>query len=218
MLRYHSLHTPAEHRRRKHRRLRTAAALAACAFLGGLFSFQARCAGIRREVLRLHVIANSNSALDQRAKLYVRDRLLLEGAGLFNGSVDAAAAQEILAPRAAQLERCARRALQKLGLRYPVRVVVGEDYFPTRVYEQAGVTLPAGRYRAVRVILGEGGGQNWWCIMFPPLCLPAARGRGATLDAILTHGQLRIVKSNPKLEIRFLLVELWESLLEKLRK
>ncbi|MDR2686940.1 MAG: stage II sporulation protein R [Oscillospiraceae bacterium] len=215
---YTNLHSPAEHRRRRMKALRWIAAAALAAFLWSVLGFQARCAGIRREVLRLHVVANSDSGLDQRAKLYVRDRLLQAGADLFDGSVDAASAEAEIAPRIPELEARARAALRELGLGYPVRVTVGEAYFGTRTYEEAGITLPAGRYRALRVRLGEGKGENWWCVMFPPLCLPAARPRqAASLDAVLTDGQLRVVKSNPKVEIRFKIVELWEAFLERFK-
>jgi stage II sporulation protein R len=198
--------------------LRGAAALATVLFLASVCSFQARCAGIRREVLRLHVVANSESDLDQQAKLAVRDAILAQGATLFDGSVDAVHAQSAIAPHAAELEACARRVLRQYGLTYGVRVVEEEAYFNTRTYEETGVTLPAGRYQAVRVLLGAAGGQNWWCVMFPPLCLPAAEPRksAATLDALLTNGQLRVVKSNPRYEIRFKVVELWECFLDRL--
>ena len=213
---YTNLHTPAEHRRKKPKWLRRAAILALCAFLWSVLGFQARCAGIRGQVLRLHVIANSDSEADQRAKLAVRDKLLQAGAGLFVGSIDSTGAEAEITPRIAELEACALSALRECGLDYPVRITVGEAYFNTRTYEEAGVTLPAGRYRAVRVILGEGAGRNWWCVMFPPLCLPAARPRNAvSLDAVLTNGQLRVVRSNPRYEIRFKIVELWEGLKER---
>jgi len=204
--------------------LRCISGIALAAFLWSVLGFQARCAGIRGQVLRLHVIANSNSGIDQRAKLHVRDRLLEAGTELFDGSIDAAGAAGIddavagIAPRLDELEACARAALRELGLAYPVRVTLGEAYFNTRIYEEAKITLPAGRYRALRVVLGEGAGENWWCVMFPPLCLPAARPRSAvSLDAVLTDGQLRVVKSNPKYELRFKIVELWEALMERLR-
>ena len=216
---YSNLHNPTEHRRRRGRWLRRVAVLSLCAFLWSILGFQARCAGIRREVLRLHVIANSDSEIDQQAKLRVRDRLLEAGADLFDGTVDAASAETEITPRIAELEACARAALQERGLNYPVRVTVGEEYFGTRTYEEADVTLPAGRYQALRVILGAGEGRNWWCVMFPPLCLPAARPRPTvSLDAILTDGQLHVVKSNPKFEIRFKIVELWEMLKERFDK
>jgi len=217
-MKYSGLHSPTEHRRRRSRWLRRIAVLTLGAFLCSVTGFQARCAGLRKQVLRLHVIANSDSEIDQQAKFCVRDKLLQAGANLFDGSVDAAGAEVELSPRVAELEAYARTALRELGLNYPVHVTVGEEYFGTRTYEQAGITLPAGRYRALCVILGEGGGRNWWCVMFPPLCLPAARPRAAvSLDAILTNGQLRVVKSNPKYEIRFKIVELWEALKERCR-
>jgi len=214
---YSNLHNPTEHRRRRGRWVRRVAVLSLCAFLWSILGFQARCAGIRKEVLRLHVIANSDSEADQSAKLHVRDRLLEAGADMFDGTMDAAGAEAEITPRIAELEACARAALRERGLNYPVRVTVGEEYFGTRTYEEAGVTLPAGRYQALRVILGAGEGRNWWCVMFPPLCLPVASARAAvSLDAVLTNGQLHVVKSNPKFEIRFKLVEIWESLKEKI--
>jgi len=215
---YANLHSPSEPRHRRAKALRRSSILVLASFLWSILGFQARCIGIRKEVLRLHVIASSNSALDQRAKLYVRDKLLEAGADLFDGSVDAASAEAEITPRVAELEACARNALIELGLNYPVHVTVGEAYFNTRTYEQAGITLPAGRYRALRVVLGAGAGENWWCVMFPPLCLPAARPRQAvSLDAVLTNGQLRVVRSNPKYEIRFKIVELWEAFIERLK-
>jgi len=215
---YTNLHSPTEHRRRRVKLLRRIAALVLTAFLWSILGFQARCMGIRKEILRLHVIANSDSQLDQRAKLHVRDRLLEAGADLFDGSIDAVSAEAEITPRIAELEACACAALREFGLDYPVQVTVGEAYFNTRTYEEAGITLPAGRYRALRVSLGEGKGENWWCVMFPPLCLPAASTRGAvSLDAVLTDGQLRVVKSNPKYEIRFKIVELWEAFMERFK-
>ncbi len=215
-MKYRDLHSPAQHRRRRAKRIKWAAIIVLCVFMGSQMRFQAQCAGVRKSVLRLHVIANSDSKADQAAKLYVRDQLLLKGADLFDGSIDVASAEAILTPQIPQLEACAKKALRDRGLSYSVKVTIGEAYFNTRTYKEAGVTLPAGRYRAVRVILGAGEGKNWWCVMFPPLCLPAARPQAA-LDAVLTAGQLQLIKSNPKYEIRFKVVELWECCLEKLR-
>ncbi|MCL2106322.1 MAG: stage II sporulation protein R [Oscillospiraceae bacterium] len=213
---YRNLHSPAQHREQRRRLLRRAALVIVCVFMASLFSFQARCAGIRKEVLRLHVIANSDGEADQAAKLAVRDALLLEGAGLFDGSVTAGEAEKALAPRLDALVACARRVLRERGLDYPVRIEAGTEYFNTRTYE--GITLPAGRYQALRVVLGDGKGLNWWCVMFPPLCLPAAAPRKrVSMDAVLTNGQLRLVESNPKYEIRFRIVELWEGLMERFR-
>ncbi|NLL15949.1 MAG: stage II sporulation protein R, partial [Clostridiales bacterium] len=82
-----------------------------------------------------------------------------------------------------------------------------------RSYEN--VTLPAGRYKAVKVIIGEGAGKNWWCVMFPPLCLPAAEEndeRDVKIDAILTDSGVRLIESNPKFEVRFKIVEIYEKI------
>lgn len=214
---FRQLHSPREHLSRRGRILRRLSLLALCAFFGSMLSFQVRCAGIRGEVLRLHVLAASDSAVDQAAKLAVRDALLAEGADLFGGSVNAESAEAAILPRKAELEACALRVLRARGLHYSVTVSVGVEYFNTRSYE--GITLPAGRYHAVRVILGGGEGKNWWCVMFPPLCLPAAGRKkpAVSLDAVLSGGELRLVKSNPRYEPRFKLVELWEGFWERLR-
>jgi stage II sporulation protein R len=183
--------------------------IAVCVFLASIVSFQVRCVGIRTQVLRLHVIANSDSAIDQSVKIAVRDALLEEGADLFGGSISRDEAEASILPRKEYLENCARRVLRSYGLQYDVRIAIGAEYFNTRVYDT--ITLPAGHYEAVRVVLGDGAGRNWWCVMFPPLCLPAATSKAASLDAVLRAGELRVVKSNPKYEIRFKIVELAES-------
>jgi len=188
------------------------------AFVLSTLSFQARAAGVRREVLRLHVVANSNNAVDQRAKYAVRDAILAYGATLFDGSINADEAEQTLAPHLAQLQTVAQQTLQNLGLHYSVHITVGTAFFNTRSYAEAGLTFPAGRYQAVQVFLGEQTGENWWCVMFPPLCLPAATPRNATtLDAVLTDGQLRVVQADPRFEVRFRVVELWENAMERLR-
>ena len=215
---HNTMARPADHRAKRRRILRGFALLTLCGFLWSLISFQARCAGIRGEVLRLHVIANSDSEEDQAAKLAVRDALLAAGADIFDGSASAADAEAALIPRLNALTDCARGVLRERGMAYDAAIMVDEAYFNTRSYDE--ITLPAGRYRAVRVILGEGGGENWWCVMFPPLCLPAAERKSpaASLDAVLNGGELRLVTSNPKVEIRFKVVELWEGLMERLRR
>ena len=172
-------------------------------------SFDRRCGEVRENVLRLHVIANSDSGADQSVKLKVRDAVLENGSGIFDGSVTVDNAIEKLSPRTGELERTADRVLAENGAAYKARVEIGDEYFSTRTYED--VTLPAGRYTAVRVILGEGKGKNWWCVMFPPLCLPAAE-KQTELDAVLSEDGVRLVKSNPKYEIRFKAVEIFEKI------
>lgn len=177
-------------------------------------SFGTRCEKIRGSVLRMHVIANSDSERDQNIKLSVRDAVLNEGAELFDGSVTVDDARERLEPYTVQLENAANLAIAQGGEAYTAKVVIGEEYFNTRTYEN--VTLPAGRYTAVRVIIGDGGGKNWWCVMFPPMCLPAA-SEDTAIDAVLDEDGVKIVQSNPQYEIRFKTVELFEKIRDLFR-
>lgn len=165
------------------------------------------CDDIRSNVLRLHVIANSDSKEDQELKLKVRDVLLSTGSDLFSGSADVSSAKEIANSEISTLEKAAQRALIENGCDDSVHIEVGHSRFPTKTY--GSVTLPAGEYEAVRVIIGKGEGHNWWCVMFPPLCLPAAEGE-TELDDVLSPDALKLVSSNPKYEIRFKIVEWYE--------
>ncbi|HEY8391747.1 MAG TPA: stage II sporulation protein R [Capillibacterium sp.] len=119
-------------------------------------------------LIRLHVIANSDGEADQQVKLLVRDRMLQETAALLAGIGDQKAALAMLKRNRAVLAAAATDELRKHGFAYRAMVEVGEFRFPERHYE-FGV-LPAGNYQALRVVLGKGQGQNWWCVLFPPVC------------------------------------------------
>lgn len=134
----------------------------------------------------------------------------------FDGSLTAGEAEQAIEQALPQLERAARSEVMKRGYTYEVHITVSEEYFDTRTYEDE-VTLPAGRYRAVRVIIGSGEGHNWWCVMFPPMCLPAAQG-GVDLEGVLDGKEEKIVRSSPKYEPRFKIVEWIERLREYLRE
>lgn len=175
----------------------------------GVIGFNESCEDIRDSMLRLHVIANSDSDEDQSLKLLVRDTVLESGADIFDGSVNVENAKTKLTPRIDELERAAEKIVSENGFDYDVTVKVGEEYFDTRTY--GNVTLPAGEYKAVRVIIGEGKGNNWWCVMFPPMCLPAAQG-DTGIDAYLENDEVKLVESNPKFEPRFKVVEIYERI------
>ncbi len=176
-------------------------------------SFENSCEGIREKVLRLHVIAASDSAADQNMKYAVRDELLRDGESIFRGSETVIQAEEKVADSLDFLQKSAESTLKKLGCDYPVSVVLGRTYFPTRQYES--VTLPAGYYNAVRVIIGEGKGKNWWCVMFPPMCLPAASKDSPDLSDLLSEKEEQIVTGGEKYEIKFWFVEKYYELKEK---
>lgn len=175
-------------------------------------SFASACEDIRGSVLRMHVVANSDSEEDQCLKLKVRDAVLEAGKEYFDNSESAAQAEEKLIPVKDELENVAKKVVEDNGFDYDVKVNIGNAYFPTKTYD-GDVTLPAGEYEAVNVIIGTGNGHNWWCVMFPPMCLPAAES-DTELDEVLSQREYEIVKSNPKFEPRFKIVEWYEKFIK----
>lgn len=123
-------------------------------------------------VIRFHVIANSDSEADQALKLAVRDRVLEQAEGLYPQNATLSQAQAALEGHLGALAAAGRAVVEEKGYDYPVTAQLEESWFPTKEYE--GFALPAGKYTALRVTIGEGRGQNWWCVAFPPLCLGAA--------------------------------------------
>ncbi len=175
--------------------------------------FENQCKGIRKEVLRLHVIANSDENYDQELKLKVRDALLISGEKVFSGSEDIISAENKIADKHDILQHTAEETIENLGFDYDVKIELARSYFPTKTYGE--LTLPAGYYKAVKVIIGEGKGKNWWCIMFPPLCLPAVTDNKEVIGDFLTDKEMKIVTSDPKIEVRFWLVEKYYELKNK---
>ncbi len=184
-----------------------AVVLVACTV--SVVSFARECDNIRRDVLRLHVVAESDSENDQKLKLLVRDELLEKGGEIFSGTLTADEAEMVITPKTAELEKAAENVLRENGCNNSVKITVEEEYFSTRCYEN--FTMPAGVYTAVRVNIGSAKGQNWWCVMFPPLCLPAASA-DADADAFFTDGEMKVVSSSPEYEPRFKIVEIYERI------
>lgn len=121
------------------------------------------------EVLRLHVIANSDSERDQRIKLAVRDAVVEYEREKNGGQTNAGDAEKNVMEGGGELLETVRRVLRENGADYDAQIMLGSFPFPEREY--SGKVYPAGEYRALRIVLGSGGGRNWWCILFPPLCL-----------------------------------------------
>lgn len=178
-------------------------------------AFSEKCGSIRDKMLRMHVIANSDSAEDQALKLKVRDAVLAAGKEVFDGSVTADEAESKILPQTEELRKAALKTIKNEGYDYDVKITVASEYFSTRTYDNS-VTLPAGYYTAVKVIIGEGKGKNWWCVMFPPMCLPAADAE-CSVEDVLTGGENEIVENGEKYKIKFKIVEWCESLLRKVK-
>ena len=171
-----------------------------------------------RKVIRLHVIANSDSPEDQALKLRVRDRVLARAQEILEQSADMEQAEQALTAALPELTREARETLAAEGCAQPVQARLEPAEFPTKDYD--GFSLPAGKYLALRVIIGEGRGQNWWCVVFPPLCTAAACDwQDAGRDAGLAEDDLSLMAEEDQgYQLRFRSVELWEKLRQWLGK
>lgn len=166
-------------------------------------------------VVRLHVLANSDSEADQTLKLKVRDAVLAASAPLVKDCATQAQAVEALTAHLSDLESAALAVVESEGYDYPVTVLLGEEDYPTRTYESCA--FPAGTYVSLRVLIGSGEGQNWWCCLFPPLCLSAATAKQDNEDAFiqvgLTKDQYGIITETgkTKYKVRFKLLEVLED-------
>lgn len=165
------------------------------------------------KMLRLHVLANSDTAEDQALKLKVRDGLLAQVQPWLDEEENIGGVKESLRSHVPELTTQAEQIVQAAGYDYPVRVAVEETWFPTREYD--GFALPAGHYEALRVFIGEGAGQNWWCVVFPPLCLSASSEtitKSAEQAGLEDQEVFLILEDDDEYVIKFRAIELWEKL------
>lgn len=166
-------------------------------------------------VIRLHVLANSDTAEDQALKLEVRDAVLEVTAPLLEGCTDRAEAAALLESGMGDIQAAAEQVIDDAGRTDAVTMLLNEEDYPERNYDS--FCFPAGSYLSLRVCIGEAAGQNWWCCLFPPLCLgaasvPADEAEESFLEVGLTPEQYKIITEtdNPGYKIRFKLLELFE--------
>lgn len=159
---------------------------------------------VKTDTLRLHIIANSDSDFDQELKLRVRDRVLEYTGKLFAEASGKTEAEALAKYSASDIKAVAEEVIAESGANYSVSVEITNMWFETRSYD--GFTLPAGDYDAVRIIIGAGEGHNWWCVMYPPLCLPGAE------NALQKYGANAKFVEGDGFEIRFAFLEWLESL------
>ena len=176
-----------------------------------LAGFGQRCAQVRQEVLRLHILANSDSEADQALKLRVRDAVLEETGGLFAAAGTLEEAQAAALENLPAIEAAARRALAEAGSDAPVKAELTRMYFNTREYGE-DTTLPAGEYQALRLSIGEARGRNWWCVMFPPLCVPAAEATVEGQESKAVEEDIEALNQEPHYRLSFAVVEWLEEL------
>ena len=158
-------------------------------------------------VIRIHVLANSDSPEDQALKLLVRDEILAFSRKSLSLGKSRDEAKKELEEHLDGIEAVARLALQSKGCSHGVRVTIGDEYYPTREYDT--LSLPAGTYLSLRVQIGKAQGKNWWCVLFPPLCLSssieaedALAGAGMEQENIGT-----VMGKNKNMRVRFKFLE-----------
>ena len=171
---------------------------------------------IAQKVLRFHVLANSDTVEDQNLKLAVRDAVGSRMAELLSDVQDRAACEQVVEAHLPEITETAQAVVREAGYGYEVHAAIEETDFPSKTYGK--FTFPAGKYEALRVVIGEGAGHNWWCVMYPPLCLNGESLEYADADMlrdVLTEDGYEVVvlsSDNVVPEIKFKTVEWWNSI------
>ncbi|WP_409969342.1 stage II sporulation protein R [Bengtsoniella intestinalis] len=182
----------------------------ALVLLSGGLSLQSQAA-LAQDVVRLHVLANSDTEDDQALKLLVRDAVLAQATEVLRGVTTQEQATQTLGNNAQAIEETAQTVVDAQGYDYGVTVSLQFEDFPTKDYED--FSLPAGEYLSLQVIIGEGKGQNWWCVAFPPLCTTATTDIAVTAMAVgLDEGEVALITKQEGYELRFKTMELWGEL------
>ncbi len=176
--------------------------------------------GIANEVIRLHVLANSDENYDQQLKIKVKDSVIKMLENELNNSISKDETRIILLQNLNKIEQKAKQIIEENGYNYNVSAKITFDYFPTKQY--GDIILPAGEYEALKIEIGEAKGQNWWCVMFPPLCFidvsvkEVPKEEKDKLKNILTDTEYDIItkaknKNDIPIKIKFKIVEIWQN-------
>lgn len=168
--------------------------------------------GLSSKLIRLHVIANSDTDLDQSIKDMVRDSINEEMTILLADVREISEAEQILSENLSIIENNAKEVLLREGYTYQVCAELRNEIYSTRKYDT--FNLPAGVYKSLKVVIGEGNGRNWWCVVFPPLCFAgAAEFEEAAEAAGLSENEIRLIsEQNDTVVFRFKILELFEKL------
>lgn len=175
---------------------------------------QAQSQRMADKIIRLHVVANSDTSADQAVKLAVRDAVLREAGRVLDGAEDP---KQAVAAQLPALEAAANAELQRQGSEDLARVSFRRELFPTREYDT--FSLPAGVYDSLRVTIGQGEGHNWWCVIFPSLCVPPTADGFAEAAAAggFSTGEIRLLtQADPAYTVKFRSLELLQALKSRL--
>ncbi|MCT4607124.1 MAG: stage II sporulation protein R [Marinisporobacter sp.] len=181
----------------------------------------------KEQLIRFHVLANSDSPEDQALKLKVRDRIISEMNPKFDQSKSLDETREIIKKNLKSIEKIAMEEIKKNNYQYFVKATLGDFDFPTKNY--GCITMPAGNYEALRVVIGKGEGANWWCVLFPPLCfidmkngLTDERTKKEMMN-VLTEEEFKMISTASSegkipIKLKFKVVEILEEAKLKLNK
>lgn len=175
---------------------------------------------LEANILRFHVVANSDSTEDQMMKQQVKDEIIAYMEPMLSDAENIEESKEMLQAHFDDIKKVAKQVINKWGKDYNVQLFIDHANFPTKSY--GDIVLPAGEYEAFRVILGEGEGENWWCIMFPPLCyvdvatgVVPVEGKEALQEQLTEEQYEMICGQDAPYEVRFKVVDMVNELLQK---
>ncbi len=179
-------------------------------FSAGMCSFAQDYEEITDTVFRMHILANSDSNDDQQLKLKVRDAVLSECSWLFEECENSEEAAVVAENNMEMIKATAEKVIAESNKSYDIKCEVAQMHFDKRVYDS--VTMPAGEYSTLRITIGEAKGKNWWCVMFPPLCIPVATEQIEDYDDIFTLEEIEMLNNPEKYECKFYVLELMDKL------
>lgn len=174
-----------------------------------MLPFEAECSEISNDTFRLHILANSDMENDQALKIKVRDRVLEYTEELFNNTKSKIDAEKVIAENIQAINNVAYTEILNSGYTYPVKTEITNMYFTTRYYDN--YTLPSGMYDALRITIGAGKGRNWWCVMYPTICVSPVEEQEEKAKEVFDDEQYDIV-TNTKLQYKFKIVEIFEKI------
>ena len=159
------------------------------------------------DLIRLHVVAASDSEEDQAEKLAVRDRVLSLLEDEMRGCDDREDSKTVILENKDRLQAACEELLAERGSEHGVQITLSEEYYPTRQYEE--IALPAGKYLSLRVMIGQSEGQNWWCVLYPPVCLGACSAKQQLAGAGFDEEQVKLVseESEVRYTVKFKVLE-----------
>lgn len=169
---------------------------------------------ISSNVVRLHVVANSDTDTDQALKLKVRDEIIDYLNPMLKNVSDSAETKKIIENNIENIKKQAEKTIKKYGYTYNVTVDTGNFEFPTKIYDS--IKFPKGKYDALKIVIGKGKGQNWWCVLYPQLCFLNGNGilskqGDSLLKECLSEDEYKLITSKSKINFKFKIVEIFST-------